>query len=573
MENKPLELYHGLKGNSRSPMSFIFPEPEPQETVLLSKIADSGKGWEFASMAANGNGKLLSYRTYRITKLTRFIAEPSERVLCLSLLVGEGAKIGYTGEDPVPLSGYRENRVFWQGARTVEYTLPPGEHYHLELYLRPTELAHLCHKNRVMEIIDLSLSGSSGDISGITLLPESIPDDFVLDLLVEVDCMPSAEKFDRLCDCLLLRALGENIEIIAGESKSKETAGDAKQARDGGKRYRPSAYELSLLSELEGLDRKQLLEHFWKHYRKMTEKKEQWEQGEPIAKQLKELFDKILVPAQWALADKYMEIAYNLADRYGGSNLVNSRRQMLSDAIIKACRNVFRLRPFTITELKFFVSWNGFDSMAPLSPAIISYMISLPDPALKKSDGMKVPEQAYDGLAIRRRSRFVYDPMAKKTVEVQQLYVRLMELFVQTMELIEDCGPKGNQLIRELDEAYESGDLFGLLQIEAENLAGTEGYVEGQEEERLRWLIAAVQMKTDSFSVLISDQEDGEDNIGLRLYKKLGSSMDRVHEEIKGRQEAVEKEFAIVAEQLSGLHTDLSNTRAIATAKWLLKQK
>lgn len=579
MDKTVLSLYQGEKEKQRSPITFHFPEPKPEGDIDIGKMGDSGKGWQTRSLNAAGIGRLFCYRQYRVTRPTTFVTEPSEPAVCLRIHVGNGSSLGYGGEETAIQLDFRDNRIFWQGDRVIENRLEEDEHTLVELYLRPECLSHLSGYREVMAIIDQCLSEPSGPIDQYEFSCSGELDAFIWKLLEEIDTQKtSVERFHYLCDCLLLICLGQQVDVQP-PSGTTDTLPN-KEKEDIQKRYEPSVPEKDILAKLMGKQRKELTEDLAALLTEIEELKQTIGQEQTLGRKVREAAEKIRRPVLEKLANIYLEAAYFLAGWIKKNKTRGKLRKLLKLAIVKACEDTFELRLPNLAEMEFYAEWTGKPYVsAKMETGKLTDLLSLllPPGAPKLDAGVGtlrsnnlLIEQIRESFGFDKMSDFTGETTKDKPEEVVELYQRLMEHFCQTLDLGKDGGLQRSDIVRELDVAYERGDLLTLLQIEAENLAGDPGYIARQDDERLCWMIVALRFERDNYKALLEEMKEDHTYHDLHRFHRMGDDMKKfrsfIIENIKEVEEAI-GEFAIIMDDIT---SHPSEGKAVILAECIL---
>lgn len=566
MENSMLSCYHREKGSLRPPIPFNFPEPEPGSKVHITKIADSGEGWWTTCLSASGIGRLFCFRRYRVTQPVTFLSETSEPAICLRLYAGEGSSLRYRGVNEDLKLGFRDNRLFWQGDRVIENQKVPNVHTLVELYFRPECLLHLGNKHLVRDLINQSLSESSGSLDNYVFNCSEELDVFLRKMLGEIDLDNiSTKRFEYLCDSLLLMCLGENIEVQSRQNAENELAAEKQKVME--RRYEPSPSEKQILVEFEGIPRTELLAHVSSLHRKLEtlRKRVTLEQG--IWREAKRVADGIRKLPLERLANVYMEAAYFLAD-WIKMRKTKGIKELLKLAIIKACEDTFELKLATPDEMQFYMRWSRKPYVATtgdtgklidlltgvLPPGAVNFDIR--DGDLRNSN--LLIEQIGESLKFNKPYDFTSEAAKDKPKEVVELYQILMEHFCQTLEM-RDGTLRRSKIVRELDAAYEYNDLVALLQVEAEYFAGDAEYIGLQDDEKLVWLIVALRFGTEDHSLWLQEMKEDRVYHDLQRFHRLGNDMDKFSSFIRKNAEGVEeaaKELAYIIDDIRSFPTE-----------------
>ncbi|MDR2275351.1 MAG: hypothetical protein LBF27_30870 [Sphingobacterium sp.] len=559
MDNKSLLLTHIAHNEHPSSFSFIFPEPKPDKQVLVIKGGNNGQGWETNTIAATGIGRYVSYRTYDIKETTKFTSEVSEPVICLAYRYGAGCSIAFSAEHPSYPIDREKNFLFWQGDGTVEQEVQVGKHAHFDFFVRPECLVHLNNRPIIKELIEQSFLYPRGNIGQLDIAFSQRFERLMFDIIEELDKnTPTAERFSYLCDCLLLTAIGEN---ITPTPPPKKVTPDTPK---GPISYSPKPREQQMLNALANMNRDVLLMKYRHQYKTTTEKEKQRDMEIELDITVKNHSMKLWAMEKEILAGLYFHIAELFALEYENELMTADDRALLKKAVVKTCDLSFELHPPSISKLDFYGRWSEKVSMfQQIGDKSVQDFLSalLPDNTLsftKRKDQRGknlLIEQVREAFGIRPMSYFTGETPEDKPKEIVQLHTRLMEHCVDTLELDNEDGVTRSDIVRELDSAYQLNDLIALLQIEIEQLCPQDGYLEQQDDERLKWLIVALQHTEQDCDEFFKEIVTSTDYYHLRLFHSLGNNM-------REFKKAVRKDVAYV--QQKGLKLADSMKKVIA---------
>ena len=575
MNRTAISIYHGRKGAQRSPISFSFPEPSPEQVVSKTTSGDGEQSWQCTSLGSAGIGLFLSYRQYRIMEPTTFILEPSEPVACLRLTHGDGSTIGFKGGKLLSATETPLDHIFWMGNRTMEFTLQPGDHFHLDLLIRPECLSHLSDRSQIMEIIDSSLDGEPSDPLGIPLFTEKLKG-FVGELMGELDRgKPTAERFAQMCDCLILKCLGEDVEIPKVNYDPIEE--DDLPTEEEQRRYHPTPEQQTLLDSMSSTGREGLEKRYLRVQRNLMKLKRIW-------KRLRRKIDLLsLIRSQeqsrtnGKYADLLMKAARFMAENNNLEGLEKQTKTLLRRAIGRCCTMAFSIRPPSIEEMDLCCHWTGrpidlgqfMDTGSPADLLSLFFpggaLDTEPDTDPIHGEGLLL-EQIRETFGFRRPSELAGRKDDDRPLEVVQTYNRLVERFTETLTAGEDGVTRSN-LIRKLDAAFENDDLVALLQLEAESLGSEQDFLKEMDDDRLRYTVMAIEMERMEYLDLISDIEMEPGCTDMLLLKDLGNDLKRF-------RRAVSEEYSVNQDRYTGLMETMKKTEgniSIANLKELAK--
>lgn len=455
-------------------------------------------GWQCSSLGISGIGKYLSYRQYSISEPTTFTIEPSEPVVYLGILVGTGTFPEGEGNRDGPM-GLRWDRIFWLGERPIEFTLPEGEHYYLDLFVRPESLSHLSDRGQIMDLLEHPLSASRGDSGGMACGVNEETDSFLGEMLEELDMgKTTAERFGYLCDCLILKYLGEHVEVTPPEKREENDAQARTQRENVKRKYVPSMTERSILDPMVLEDRQGLEKRYHRTYKNLIKLKGKWRMQESRNRELRTIRSGLQDQFAGGRAELHMKVARFLAKAHRKGGLDSRTATLVRRGIVRACDIAFGLRPPSGTEMDFYSQWTSrpphLGAMDLGSPAdFLSFMFpegaidSEPDLDPVRGTNLLI-EQVRETFGFGHMSDFTGRTAGDRPIEVVETYKRLTERFVDTLRA-DGEGITRSNIIRELDAAYENDDLVSLLQIEVENLGGDPGFLVGMDDARLKLTI------------------------------------------------------------------------------------
>ncbi|MCT1523657.1 hypothetical protein [Sphingobacterium hotanense] len=583
MEKTALSLYHGEKERLRSPITFHFPEPDSGDRIHVQKGGDSGEGWQSASLDASGIGRYLSYRTYKITQSTTFTSEISEPVVALRIQIVGEAYCRY-GEAEIFPTLWKEDecRLFWQGGHKLENHLLPGEHVQLDLFLRREHLEPLSGRTVIRNILKEDSLATDG-------LPVFVADSqvesFLGTMLEEIDTRsPTVERFHYLCDCLILMCLGEKVEVLPPESAvTGERDGAQEEGPDPVKTPKeyvfPPAQKEVLLS-LDGQERRQLIRKFGSLRRKVEKQENLWKTEDQLSRTIDKIVTRIKQTHSERLADTYMDIARFLATAHGRELLAENQRTLLRRAVIRACKQAFENRMPSFSEAEFYTKWSGRPYVSrpfgmDVFADLLSMILSPGAPGFSGADDtpkgrMLFEEKIRETFGFRHMSDFTGETANDKPWEVVNLYEYLMERLSDTLDLREDKGLERSDIVRMLDNAYERNDLLGLVRIEITHFADELGYLEQQDEGKLKWFILALRDDLDYFQERLEELRGSPAYSDLQLFNRSGSHMEKFKKVLTTRASESGLTADRLAQELASVSADPVADKIVGLARRIL---
>lgn len=584
MRNTLLSIYHNQKGREGPPITFNFPEPDPDGSVHLGRISGGGKGWQSKSLVITGIGRLLCYRQYQVSQPVTFINEPSEPVVCLRLSIGKKSTLDYQGEKK-PLSlGFLDNRIFWQGDRITENRIWPDEYTLLELYYRPECLSHLADRKSVMDIIDQSLGEKSSPLDHYVFSGSKELDNFILDILHELDTMSiSIERFHYLCDCLFLRCIGEKVQV-----DPRPDMDDEQPQNNNNQQYQIPPEEQKILSELEDIDRAGLLEEVNSLLAETQSLSQKLKQEYKLHVELKKIGDAIRKPTFEKLGADYMRAARILATWHKkDKGLANKERKFLKQAILSACLTSFNMRRPTRKDLDFYEKLSGkqhtytriehdafkdfLSLLLPSSPPT-KLSDSIPADAMPAAQELFL-EHLREAFGLKSLEEIKRQTDKEKPKEVSELYETLMDHYSDTLELGKNGEIVRSDIVRELDNAYQRNDLLTLLLIESESIALDPEYISKLNDDRLRWLITSLRLEREDQQYLLHETEESLAFYDLQRFHHFGDDFKKFRRQLKNTM----KKMAPYCDKFSELIADItaqpSALKAIILAECIIESK
>jgi len=551
MGKPALKFGHSSKERVLSDMDVMRQEPCSKDNVFLSKGGGIGPGWEYNSLSATGSDRLLSFRKYEIKEPSEFKSEISEPVICLSIRCGYKGKIGFPEGLSDPYFEERENFLFWRCERKVERYLSKGEHVQVDLFIRPEALYHLEHIEVIKAIIEQS---TLGEHYLFELGRDGRVDSFLLEFLNELEEKPPATaRFSYLCDCLLLLYLGETIDALSFPAANGGEILESIKNVGTQRHFLPTYAQHEIIMDLQGKSNEKLVQKFWSCYALVDKKKAVWEREIALAKEVRKCTDAILGDAKKELAKLYIKIAAILQEALDKFEIDKKERNIIHRSILRAFKLSFRLLRPDNEDLAFYYSCIGdpfsFDDEEFNLVSDVEFALYDSVPAY-----FVIPNNMSEYRACYNQTTFgdnfkkngIVGQQEAISIEVTQLYSNLMEHFLDSLDFGEDMGIPTNEIVMELDSAYESDDLISLLQIEIEHFAGDRRYIESQEDDRLKWFIVALCAADDMLDAALDDLKMDSKYENLQKYHALRKNMRRFKNTIEKQGSCINNRLTLL---------------------------
>lgn len=539
MDNKSLLFTYTAKDEAESNMFFLLPPPMLEEPAALSWSANKGKGWQKEMLDVTGLGRHLSYRNCNIQAPTVFTSKVSEPVISLSLRWGSEGSMKFSSEPTNTKIDGTRHFLFWQGDRPVEQELQVGEHIQLDILIKPENLIHLKGNPQIDKLLEQSAAHPHGNIGELVIAESEELGKMAYEIVKEIDTTkPTVQRLHYLCDSLLLFALGEDI-IICPPEKESGTNNVSKKSVS----YRPKPGEQAILDGLNNLDRPILLAKYRKLFNTVTEKKKLKETEIELDKKLKRHSAKLWGVEKDILAGMYFGFANYFAIYHDHVKTSQKNKALFKKVVVKGCDLSFAMKKPNPVDLAFYMKWSQEDSpsIQPLDSQQVSEFLSILLPNnnidFTKDQSRRgqnlLMEQVKEAFGLLPMSDVMGIKPEDKPKEIVDLYNRLTEYCVDMLELDEKSGVKRSDIVREVDSAYELDDYISLLQIEIEFLCTTDGYLEKQDDERLKWLIVALKCTEKEYNDFFKQTKTDPNYKELRLFHKLDNNINKFKAEVR----------------------------------------
>jgi len=541
MNNSALFITHLAESEKESPMRILFSEPQLHEQAILFKSGNSGKGWQNMHLGAIGIGRYLSYRIYDIKETTLFTTKVSEPVICLSIRWGDGSNIRLSTEHPNHIIDVARNFLFWQGCCKVEQELLIGKHAHVDIFFKSECLANLSHHPIINQLLEQAATLPNGNIGQFEIAESEQLEAIIMKVIEEIELYKiTAERFAYLCDSLLLLAIGEDITITPPENEIKKERNLSERQFF----YKPKAAEQKMLDEVKNMDRATLLMKYHHLFNIVAEKQKLQEIEIELHKTVKKHAIKIWGNEKEALAYLYLGASGIFEAEYDKGTTSEEEKLLIKKAIVKACDLSFELKDPTLQDMVYYMRWSENDpKIGELDELQIKNFMNVlipnntidfnTDPSHRGNTLLL--EQIKEAFGIRPMSDIMGIEPKDKPKEIVELHKRLTNHCVDTLELNSETGVKRSDIIRELDSAYEYDDLVRLLQIEIEQLCDELGYVERQDEEKLKWLIVALKRTDQECDEFLAELKMARKYYDLQLFHSLGNNLAKFKKEIRNQ--------------------------------------
>lgn len=577
MNKNSLLFSHTAQDENDSIIRGLFPEPDPDGPVILSRGGSSGKGWKKVLLGATGTGRYLSYRTYDIKDATWFTSEVSEPIICLSIRWGCGSNMRLSADHPSCYIDNTRNFLFWQGNCAVEQQLEAGEHAHLDIFIRPDNLSHLKRYPIINQLIEQTDMPPNGNLIELNIIQDERLDTLMYEVVKEIDKYPpTVERFNYLCDSLLLFAIGENVTIVPPENTA------AQSLPKEPKKYIPKPSEKEKLDILNRMDRHTLLMQYRNLYEKVVDRQKLKELEISINGVIKEQATKLWGEKKSLLTGMYLGAAKLFAITHDKKESTPEEKTLLRKAIVKASDLSFALEKPSPVEMAFYMEWSkcfsapqqldGQQLIDLLSMVLPNNNIDFTVDSTRRGQNL-LAEQLKEAFGLKSMTDIMRVKAEDKPKEIADLYKKLTEHCIDTLELDDKTGVKRSDVVRELDSAYEFNDFISLLHLEIEQLCIQPGYVEKQDDERLRWLIVALMSAEQECEDFFEDINVNPDYAELRLFHALGNNMTKYKKEVQKQVDRSKIEGITLTNELEKVVLNNSRTLVLGLAQFILQYK
>jgi hypothetical protein len=558
---------HNVSLNHFAPLDFQFQELEPDGKVILLETGEITESSEMNAMQAKGSGRLLSYRRYNISETATCISRVSEETICLSLRWGEAGYTSLVGKKAASTRTLHSSFLIWLLDEQIELQLEPGEHICLDLFIRPEHLSHLRDTPIIGELLTQASSKSDGYLACHSIVVAGVMKESILAILAEIaHDKPILERFNKLCDSLLLLCLGKHVELEVSPRMKKR-----KQIVGGGDAS-------NKLRSVEGIEGDDLLMKAKAIYTVVEKKKQKRDAELALHKILQDQSSGSWADARINLADIYIALAYFIASKYEACDFEN--KQMLKQAIVKACELSFELTPAQPLDVLFYTEWSG-ESLCVKEldqEEMMEQFSTLLSPKYRKlskdngsSESKLLAEQIMDALDLYTKSPSGFNSAEKPNLVVK-LYKRLSNYFADNLAADEESlGKRG--IVRQIDRAYEEKDLLTLLQIDMNQFANQPGYFDLMDNDMLKWSLILLIHEEEELDDFFAKLSEDPVYLELRVFHAAGDNLRKFKNEMNRQEQVLEKKKRTLIAEFKDL-LDPSNEKIIVDlAKYLLAFK
>lgn len=558
---------HNVSLKHFPPLDFQFQDLKPDDKIILLETGIITESSEMDAMQAIGSGRILSYRRYNISEIATCISRVSERAICLSLRWGEEGYTSLVGKKATSTRALNSNFLIWLADEQIELQLEPGEHICLDLFIRPEHLSHLRDTPIIDELLTQASSKSDSYLAYPSIIVAGDVKESILAILAEIAYdKPVVERFNDLCESLLLLCLGKHVELAVSPSRKK------------GKQIVGWGEASNKLRSVEGIEENDLLMKAKELYSVVKNKKKKRDAELALHKILQDQSSGSWADARINLAETYITFAYFIASKYDACNSEN--KQVLKQAIVKACELSFGLTQAHPLDVLFYTNWSGESRLVKEldQEEMMEQLSTLLSPKyrkLSKDNGScerkLLAEQIMDDLDLYTKSSSGFNTTEKPSLLVK-LYKRLSNYFADNLAANEESLGKRN-IVRQTDRAYEEKDLLTLLKIDMNQFANQPGYFDLMDSDMLKW----------SLNVLIHEEEELDDffaklsedpvYLELRLFHAAGDNLRKFKNEMNRREQVLEKKKRTLTAEFKGLSASTNEKIIVNLAKYLLKCK
>jgi len=566
-KNNVMIFEHNVSIKHFALLDFQFQELEPGDKIILLEMGEITESSEMDVMQAKGNGRLLSYRRYNSSENATCISRVSEGAICLSLRWGEAGYTRLVGKKAAPTRTLNSSFLMWLADEQIELQLEPGEHICLDLFIRPEHLSHLRDQPIIDELLTQASSKSDGYLVCPSIIVAGTVKESILAILAEiVHDKPISDRFNDLCDSLLLLCLGEHVELQVPLRRKK-----GQQIVGGG----DASHKLRSMEGIEGDD---LLMKAKALYIVVEKKKQKRDAELALHKILQDQSSGSWAEARTNLADIYIALAYFIASKYEACNSEN--KQTLKQAIVKACELSFELAPANPLDVPFYTYWSG-ESLCVKEldqEEMMEQLSTLLSPKYRKlskdngsSESKLLAEQIMDALDLYSKSPSGFNAAEKPSLVVR-LYKRLSNYFADNLAANEESLGK-RSIVRQLDRAYEEEDLLTLLQIDMNQFANQPGYFDLMDNDMLKWSLIVLINEEEELDDFFAKLSEDPVYLELRLFHAAGDNLGKFKNEMNRQEQVLEKKKRTLTAEFRGLLDSTNEKIIVDLAKYLLACK
>lgn len=451
-----------------------------------------------------------------------------------------------------------EIRLTWQSNETIVYELSPGYTSHIDLFMRPDLFLELANKYPVLRELAMEVkTAQNGHLDLFVRNPDLSIHLFAAEMLDELQRFEvSTQRFQHLCECLLLQSMGIvlPVEPRASDAVKREEHldwsdfdeslfqfddDDEEDEYEDDDLFTP--YQDYLLDNLKEYGKEELVRKFDVARFEFNELKCDYLKNKKLLKNLKEGYLLIMEDSGELLAEAYFSMALAL-DAQTGKFLFDDREMnILKDAIVCVSDQSFELRAAKPEQVDLYTKWSKkpyfpkpeiieFESMMEIIGAQLNIDVS--EWGDTKESTAVFCEHLQDQLGgFRSFSNFMGRDENDKPQALIELYHMLMNQLSDEFTITDEGEIKKSDIIRILDHAYDINDPIQMLLIEIEYFSHDENYVKMQDEDKIRYWIVALEDRSKELQKQISMLEKD------RLFRLI-----HIYEQSSARIQAIDQQ-------------------------------
>nr|WP_315398936.1 hypothetical protein [uncultured Sphingobacterium sp.] len=413
-----------------------------------------------------------------------------------------------------------EIRLAWQSNETIVYELSPGYTNHIDLFVRPDLFLEMANKYPVLREMAMEVkTAKNGNLDLFVSNPDGSIHLFATEMLHELQRYEvSTQRFQHLCECLLLRSMGIvlPVEPLAPDAVQREKHldwsdfddslfqfddDDEEDDDEGDDLFTP--YQDYLLDNLKAYGKEELVHKFYTARTAFYELKGDYLKNKKLLKKLKEGYLLLMEDSGELLAEAYFSMALGLDAQTEKFLFDDREKHILRDAIICVMNQCFALRTVKPEQVNLYNKWSKKPYFPKLEITEFENMMEIIGLQLNidvsewgdtKESTAVFCEHLQDQLGgFRSFSNFMGRDENNKPQVLVELYHKLMQNLSDELTITDEGEIKKSDIIRILDHAYDSNDPIQLLLIEIEYFSHDVNYVKMQGEDKIRYWIIALE--------------------------------------------------------------------------------
>lgn len=569
MKRKVLVFEHRAKGQRPSYLEVLRPEFMKMIKPLKDMRMDWGSGWNKNIVKVVGDGRLFSFRNIHLETTTVFTSKVSEPVLALRFQMVNDTYSSFSGEQRETVL-WPENSccLFWLGDRTLDEQLLPGEHAHCDLFFRLDSLGRLSSNKKIKDLIDQISNGAAKNELSVVFKTSYKVGSFLAKTMIPelVDRKISLQRFDYLCDCLLLLCCGEKVDVLPASAPPFD---ETEVEYDLDEHLFWEEEERALLASFQAMSRRQLVGKFVYLRRHFSKLRNSWKEISDIRAMLQRLFEDEKIMKSKVMREVYVESARFFALIYESGKLEDEIKTRFQEIIEGTLSRAFYHQEPNEEEKELYAKWAGEPYVFP--PVRTIDRKDLPESGSNDdaqnnwiADEQISGDGGFESKSSSAASKVEENNLPKEVLETYQL---LKPLLSNTQDIEEE--DRRSYDLEVLEGAYQCNDYIMLLQLELNYLSQEKGYVSKQDDTRLCHLLVAMEYTIFELKRLLSGELERSEI--YELYLANGKDIVKLREVIESDLNETREWAAGVLDSLRSAPTDLSMDEMAALVNWMLK--